>query len=75
MHEWLSALTEEFKSKSSLEDLAKDLKDGGIAPGLYKYVLANYPGLDEQLYKEKYHNIIEYLLKVLKQQIAEQLVQ
>lgn len=61
--------------KKTLIDLAKDLKDGGVNPGLYKYILANFPGLEEQCYKEKYHNILEYLLKVLKHNIAEQLVQ
>ncbi len=60
--------------KKSLRDLANDLRDGGINPGLYKYLLANFPSLDEECYKQKYHNILEYLLKVLKQNIADQLV-
>ena len=61
--------------KKSLIDMAQDLKDGGINPGLYKYLLAHFDGLDEQTYQQKYHNILEYLLKILKKNIADELVQ
>ena len=61
--------------KKSLIDMAQDIKDGGVNPGLYKYLLAHFDGLDERTYKEKYHNILEYLLKVLKKNIADELVQ
>lgn len=63
------------KIRSSLIDMAQDLKDGGVNPGLYKYLAIHFEGLDEQTYQQKYHNILEYLLKVLKKNIADELVQ
>ncbi len=59
--------------KKTLTDLAKDIRDGGVDPGLCKYLSVHIHGLDEQTYKQKYHNILEYLLKVLKQNIADEL--
>lgn len=70
----LSAFEAE-KIKNSLIDMAQDLKDGGVNPGLYKYLLAHFDGLDEKTYQQKYHNILEYLLKILKKNIADELVQ
>lgn len=61
--------------RKTLKDMAEDLKDGGVNPGIYKYLSANFPGLDEECYKQKYHNILEYLLKLLKKDIADQLVE
>ncbi len=63
------------KFRNSLLDIANDMKDGGIQPGLYRYLMAHFDGLDEETYKHKYHNILEYLVKVLKQNIADELVQ
>jgi hypothetical protein len=59
--------------KNTLADLAKDIRDGGVDPGLCKYLSEHIHGLDEQTYKQKYHNILEYLLKVLKKNIADEL--
>lgn len=59
--------------RSALKEMAIDLSDGGINPGLYKYLSAYIPGLTEEDYKNKYHNILEYLLKVMKNNIAEEL--
>ena len=63
------------KIRNTLIDMSNDLKDGGVNPGLYKYLLAHFNGLDEETYEQKYHNILEYLLKVLKQNISDELVQ
>lgn len=63
------------KFKKAIMDMSVDIKDGGVNPGLYKYLQFHFDSLDEQTYKQKYHNILEYLLKVLKQNIADELVQ
>jgi len=63
------------KIRKTLLDMAQDLKDGGVNPGLYKYLIAHFDELDEHTYKQKYHNILEYLLKVLKQNIVDELEQ
>ena len=57
----------------ALNDMANDLLDGGIQPGLYNYLKPYITGLNENDYKENYHNILEYLLKVMKNKITEQL--
>ncbi len=59
--------------ESALKEMANDLGDGGINPGLYHYLLPFLPGLSEIDYKTKYRNILEYLLKVMKNNIAEKL--
>jgi hypothetical protein len=64
---------EEYESfKSALKSLAADIGDGGINPSLYNYLAPHINGLTKEEYKEKYHNILEYLLKQLKRKIAEQ---
>ncbi|MDP4175289.1 MAG: hypothetical protein Q8933_15045 [Bacteroidota bacterium] len=57
----------------TLRDLAEDIKDGGIHPGLYEYLCAHMDNLNKDEYKEKYHNFLEYLYKVIKTSIAAQL--
>lgn len=57
----------------ALKEMSNDLSDGGINPGLYRYLSPHLPGLSEIDYKSKYHNILEYLLKVMKNKIADQL--
>jgi len=69
------SMDEGEKFRKALMDISHDIKDGGVNPGLYKYLLAHFQCLDEETYKQKYHNILEYLLKVLKQNIADELVQ
>ena len=59
--------------RNTLKDMANDLQDGGLNPGLYKYLSIYQPELTEEVYKIKYHNILEYLLKILKQNIAKEL--
>ncbi len=59
--------------KKALIDMADDLKNGGVNPGLYKYLLEYWINLNMEEYQNRYHNIIEYLLKTLKENIAEEL--
>ena len=61
--------------ESALKEMAIDLSDGGINPGLYKYLFPHIAGLTEQDYQIKYHNILEYLLKVMKSKIADSLLE
>jgi len=68
-------LTEQevFAIKAALKEMAVDMSNGGLSPGLYGYLSPHISGLTELMYKEKYHNILEYLLKVMKSKIAEEL--
>lgn len=61
------------KIKQALINISNDLRDGGTNPGLHKYLLEQFPELDFKDYQEKYQNLFEYLYKVLKKEIAEQL--
>lgn len=63
--------TESFRK--ALKDMAEDLKDGGLNPGLYSYLQPYLPSLSKDEYTVKYHNKLEYLLKVMKSTIAEKL--
>lgn len=64
---------EKLAFELALKDMAIDLSDGGINPGLYRYLSAHFTDLSEIDYQSKYHNILEYLLKVMKNNIADQL--
>jgi len=68
-------LTEQevFAIKAALKEMAVDMSNGGLSPGLYEYLSPHISGLTELIYKEKYHNILEYLLKVMKIKIADEL--
>lgn len=57
----------------TLNDMAMDLKDGGLKPGLYEYLKLNMPELNSEQFHQKYQNILEYLLKVLKKKVAAEL--
>ncbi|MGE5679333.1 MAG: hypothetical protein ACM34K_00495, partial [Bacillota bacterium] len=59
--------------KLALKDLAEDLKDGGIYPGLYEYLSAHIDNLNKEIYKERYHNCLDYLYRIIKTSIAAQL--
>lgn len=56
-----------------LKDIAYDLKDGGVSPGLYKYFIVHNPDITHEIYLSKYRNTLEYLFKILKQNIASEL--
>lgn len=64
---------ESDKIKKALESLVYDMRDGGINLGLHKYFLEQFDGLTFNDYENKYKNIFEYLFKVLKKEISEQL--
>ncbi len=66
---------EQIAFKTALKEMASDLSDGGINPGLYHYLSPHLVGLSEIEYKSKYHNILEYLLKVMKNNIAKKLTE
>ena len=59
--------------KKALESIVYDMRDGGINPGLHKYLMEQMPNLTFEDYEKRYQNIFEYLFKVLKKEIAEQL--
>ena len=56
---------------STLYLMAEDLSNGGLSPGLYNYLKIYIAGLTKSEYNSKYHNILEYLLKVMKAAIAQ----
>jgi hypothetical protein len=58
--------------KLALKNMAGDLADGGINLSLYNYLAPHISGLTIEEYQQKYHNILEYLLKQLKKRIAEE---
>ncbi len=57
--------------KDALKEMIIDLSNGGVSPGLYGYLKPHINNLSEEDYWKKYHNILEYLLKVMKNRIAE----
>jgi hypothetical protein len=59
--------------EKTLKDITVDLKDGGVNPGLHKYLLAHNKNISMEIYINHYRNILEYLFKLLKQNIAEEL--
>ena len=60
--------------ESTLNDIAFDLKNGGIKPGLFEYLKFNMPELERDLFHMRYQNILEYLLKIMKKRVAEELI-
>ncbi|MCX6152348.1 MAG: hypothetical protein NTX22_17615 [Ignavibacteriales bacterium] len=60
---------------SALKDIAFDIKDGGINIGLYEYVKKYNAELSRENYKNKYDNILEYLVKIMKQTAKDLLAQ
>lgn len=57
----------------ALKDMSNDLLDGGISPGMYNYLAIYMNNLEKEYYLQKYNNILEYLVKVMKSSIAEKL--
>ena len=57
----------------TLQDLAEDLKNGGINPGLFKYFRKHMNSISEEIYLKKYHNKLEYLLKIMRTKIKDTL--
>lgn len=59
--------------KKAIESIVNDMRDGGINPGLHKYLMEQLPDLTFEEYEGRYQNIFEYLFKILKKEIADQL--
>jgi len=59
----------------TLRDIADDIADGGINRGLFEYLILHMPGMNRKEFKDKYHNILEYLYKVMKNTIREQIAE
>jgi len=64
---------EEIIFRKTLSYIVIDLKDGGINKGLFMYFILNWEGLSKEVYEEKYHNKLEYFVRILKSNIAEEL--
>lgn len=60
--------------KNALHNIIYDLRDGGVIPGLHKYLIEQMPELSFENYKRKYQNTFEYLFKLLKKEISNNLV-
>lgn len=60
-----------FAIKKALKEMIVDLSNGGVSPGLYKYLSPYIKNLSKEEFSEKYHNILEYLLKVMKIKIID----
>ncbi len=66
--------TEAVGIKRALSNVGRDMRDGGIIPGLHNYLMQELDYVDIDEYKVKYQNIFEYLYKILKNEIAAHLV-
>lgn len=56
-----------------LTDMANDLRDGGLSLGMYEYFNKHFITLTKEEYLDNYQNILEYLLRLLKEKIAEEI--
>lgn len=61
------------KIKKAIENIVYDMRDGGINTGLHKYLMEQIPNLTFEEYENRYQNIFEYLYKILKKEIINQL--
>ncbi|MDT3697622.1 MAG: hypothetical protein ROY99_14655 [Ignavibacterium sp.] len=59
--------------KKAIDKIVVDMQDGGINVGLHKYLMEQMTNLSFDEYKNKYQNTFEYLYKILKKEIAEEL--
>ena len=59
--------------EKTLQDLAKDLGNGGINSGLYNHLHKNMIDIGRNEYKLKFHNTLEYLLKIMRNNIKKEL--
>jgi len=58
---------------NALKDIGEDLKNDGVKQGLYEYLKPYFEDISIEDYKKKYHNILEYLFKVMRSTIADEL--
>lgn len=59
--------------KSAIKEMVEDLQNGGLKANLFHYLIPFAIDLSREEYREKYHNILEYLMKDLKRSIAQEL--
>ena len=59
--------------KKVIQEFSVDLQDGGISRGLYEYINPYMPELTKPHFYDKYHQSIDYLLRLLKKEIADRL--
>ena len=57
----------------SIIDIANDMKEGQLNWGIYHYLETHANGLTKEVYRDKYQNLLEYLVKKLKFYIKEQI--
>ncbi|MBK6915691.1 MAG: hypothetical protein IPH11_19265 [Ignavibacteriales bacterium] len=57
--------------EKALQSISTDLKDGGVSPGLYKYLFEQFIEISLSDYQKKYQNIFEYLFKIFKKEITD----
>lgn len=59
--------------KKVVKDFTVDMQDGGLSRGLYEYLLPYKPGITKELFYQKYQQQVDYLLRLLKKEIATRL--
>ena len=59
--------------KEALRTLADDIGNGAISTNLYSYLNHHFEDLSREKYLQNYHNIFEYLVKLFKNKIAEEI--
>lgn len=59
--------------KNVLIEISNDLKDGGVSRGLYEYLSPYMIGLSKEDFYRSYHQTLDYLLRLLKKEIADRL--
>ena len=63
-------LAETTAFKKALSAISTDLTNGGISAELFEYLKDHIEDLRKDYFYEKYHSILDYLLRVLKKEIA-----
>jgi hypothetical protein len=58
---------------SALSAISEDLKNGGISLGIHNYILSQHEDITKVEYKIRYRPILEYLFKVMKNKIVNDL--
>lgn len=65
---------EEYRCfNEALQTLATDIANGGTYANLYSYLSLHFENLSKETYLHNYHNIFEYLVKLFKNKIAEEI--
>jgi hypothetical protein len=58
----------------ALKEIAEDAKNGGINRGLYEYLSLYKPGLTKEKFQSKYYQPFEYLVRIFKKAIANEIL-